>query len=126
MSQPDIEIYLKGPSTDDIKDWLSQQFDALEVRTESPKRQVYLATWQADSFEVMVLPKVQSGYTSIWFDHANLPWADDKACAQQALADLPQDGLSIRCIASGWQEGDAPDQWLQLTPGKEEVINWPG
>ena len=61
MSQPDIEIYLKGPSTEAIKDWLSQQVDALAVRTESPKRQVYQATWQTDTFEVMVLPKVQSG-----------------------------------------------------------------
>lgn len=126
MSQPDIEIYVKGPSAEHIKDWLSQHFDALEVGSESPKRQVYKATWQTESFEVMVLPKVQSGYTSIWFDHANLPWANDKDCAQQALSDFPTEGLSIRCVASGWQEGDAPDQYLQLTPESEEIINWPG
>lgn len=126
MSQPDIEIYLKGPSAEQINNWLSQQFDELEVRSDSPKRQVYQATWGDESFEVMVLIKVQSGYTSIWFDNAKLPWQDDKECAQQALQDLPQEGLSIRCVASGWQEGDAPDQWLQLTPDNEEVINWPG
>ncbi len=126
MCQPDIEIYTKGPTPEQIKDWLSSQLDTLSAHSQSPKRQVYLATWQGEKFEVMVLPKVQSGYTSIWFDHANLPWANDKACAQNALHNLPQEGLSVRCIASGWQEGDAPDQWLQLTPSSEEVINWPG
>ncbi|HCH23777.1 MAG TPA: hypothetical protein DE179_05715 [Oceanospirillaceae bacterium] len=124
MQQPDIEIYVKGPTNEQIKDWLNEQFDGLEERSASPKRQVYNATWQEASFEIMVLSKVQSGYSSIWFDSPSLPWANDKVCAQAALASLPQDNLSVRCVAASWQEGDAPDQWLHLTTAGEELVNW--
>ena len=126
MQQPDIEIYVKGPSNEQIKTWLVEQFDTLEQRSASPKRQVYKATWHDASFEIMVLSKVQSGYSSIWFDSPSLPWTDDKSCAQAALKGLPQNDLSVRCVADSWKEGDEPDRWLHLTPNKEEVINWAG
>ena len=125
MSQPDIEIYVKGPSAEQIQGWLEQQFDCLEIRTQSTRRHACLASWQGKDFEVIVLPKVQSSYTSIWLKHAYLPWPDDKACGQQAMAQLPPAGLSIRCIASGWQEGDAPDQWLHMDGAGEQLIDWP-
>ena len=125
MPQPDIEIYVKGPTAEQIEVWLNTQFDGLTTRSNNPKRQVYEASWQQQTFEIMVLIKVQSGYTSIWFDHPHLPWQNDKACALAALQHLPPQDLSVRCIASGWQEGDAPDQWLQITANHQEHINWP-
>ena len=121
MQQPDIEIYVKGPTNEQIKDWLAEQFDTLEERSSSPKRQVYNATWQEANFEIMVLSKVQSGYSSIWFDSPSLPWADDKACAQQLFADLQH---PARCIKASWQEGDEPDQWLHIDADGEQVVNW--
>jgi len=125
MPQPDIEIYVKGPTTEQIQGWLEQQFTSLEIRSQGAKSQTYVASWQGKDFEVIVLPKVQDDYTSIWLNHAYLPWPDDKACAQQALAQLPPKGLSIRCIASSWQEGDAPDQWLHIDGNVERLMHWP-
>ncbi|MDP6968954.1 MAG: hypothetical protein QGG88_07575 [Gammaproteobacteria bacterium] len=125
MSQPDIEIYVKGPTKEQIQVWLEQQFDSLHISSQGAQRQAYIANWQGKKFEIMVLLKVQNGYTSIWFNHAPLPWPDDKSCAQQALQQLPPAGLSIRCIASSWQEGDAPDQWLHMDGDGERLMQWP-
>ena len=125
MSQPDIEIYVKGPTADQIQGWLGSHFDRLTITSQSKQRCNYIATWQGMDFEVIVLLKVQDGFTSIWFNHGNLPWADDKSCAHQALLELESAHLQIRCVASGWQEGDAPDQWLHLDNDGEQLISWP-
>jgi hypothetical protein len=125
MSQPDIEIYVKGPTADQIQGWLASHFEPLTITSQSKQRCNFLATWQGIDFEVIVLLKVQDGFTSIWFNHGNLPWADDKSCAQQALLEIESADLQIRCVASGWQEGDAPDQWLHLDKDGERLIFWP-
>lgn len=125
MSQPDIEIYVKGPTVEQIQEWLVSRFDSLTVTSQGKQRCHFLASWQGMEFEVIVLLRVQDGFTSIWFNHSQLPWSDDKSCAQQALLEIESAALQIRCVASGWQEGDAPDQWLHLDKDGEQLISWP-
>ena len=121
MQQPDIEIYVNGASSEDLKAWLESQFPNLEVIANSPKRQVYNANWQDQGFNITVLSKVHHGFTSILFDSSSLPWDCDQACAQQAYTALQK---PVRCIKSSWQEGDEPDQWLHIDQDGEQLVSW--
>ncbi|MCO4838098.1 MAG: hypothetical protein KC426_08435 [Oceanospirillaceae bacterium] len=127
MIQSDIEIYVKSVSPDAVKAWLETVTVSLDVQSSNPKRQAYWATFadavqdQQKEFEIIVLNKVQSNFSSIWFNTKNTPWATDKACAQAAFAHF---NSAIRCVVSGWQEGDSPDQWLHIDSEGEEVIDW--
>lgn len=130
MTQTDIEIYIKAATPEAIQEWLSLITLSLDAKSFSPKRQAYWATMQSldetideasKEFEIIVLSSVQNNYSSIWFNSAKTPWANDKACAKQAFDHFKS---AVRCTASGWQEGDQPDQWLHIDDSGEEVIDW--
>ena len=134
MTNTDIEIYIKSVSPEAIKKWLETCTSSLDVQSSNPKRQAYWATFSnADSvgaadvdsqqteFEIIVLNKVQSNFSSIWFNTKSSPWADDKTCALAAFKHFQS---AVRCVASGWQEGDAPDQWLNIDNEGESTIDW--
>ena len=122
-AQNDIEIYVKFASSDAIKAWLATCTHSLDVKSSSPKRQAYWATFNGDDAEseVLVLSNVQGKFSSIWFNSKATPWADDKNCAQAAFEHFQ---APVRCVASGWQEGDAPDQWLNIDEQGESLIDW--
>ena len=73
MMQTDIEIYIKSASPDAIKLWLEICTSRLDVQSSNPKRQAYWATFadannQQAEFEIIVLNKVQSNFSSVWFN----------------------------------------------------------
>jgi len=121
--QTDIEIYIKSVSPEAIKTWLETCTSSLDVKSSSPKRQAYWATFSGSDqeFEIIALNKVESNFSSVWFNTKNTPWANDKSCAQHAFAHFKS---AVRCVASGWQEGDAPDQWLNIDADGETTIDW--
>ena len=126
MMQTDIEIYIKSASPEAIKLWLEICTSRLDVRSSNAKRQAYWATFadannQQAEFEIIVLNKVQSNFSSVWFNTKNTPWANDKACAQEAFEHFQS---TVRCVVSSWQEGDAPDQWLSIDAQGESTIDW--
>jgi hypothetical protein len=132
MMSTDIEIYVKSVSPEAIKAWLETCTSSLEVQSSNPKRQAYWATFAAGTgatepaqqpaeFEIIVLNKVQSNFSSIWFNTKTTPWDSDKACAQEAFKHFQS---NVRCVASSWQEGDAPDQWLHIDNEGESTIDW--
>lgn len=147
MIQTDIEIYIKSVSPDAIKAWLETVTASLDLQSSTPKRQAYWATFtepesepaetnvetnaetnvgadvldQQKDFEIIVLNKVQSNFSSVWFNTKSTPWANDKTCAQAAFEHFRS---AVRCVASSWQEGDAPDQWLHIDAKGEDTIDW--
>ena len=129
MIHTDIEIYIKSVSPEAIKTWLEACTSSLDVQSSTPKRQAYWATFadstaadnQQAEFEIIVLNKVQSNFSSVWFNTKSTPWANDKACAQEAFEHFQS---TVRCVASSWQEGDAPDQWLSIDTEGENTIDW--
>lgn len=123
ITQSDIEIYVKSASPDAIKAWLESCTSSLQVKSFSPKRQSYWATFTdtTQEFEILVLNKVDANFSSVWFNTKSTPWANDKACAQQAFEHFQS---TVRCVASSWQEGDAPDQWLNIDVEGENTIDW--
>jgi hypothetical protein len=72
-------------------------------------------------FEVIVLNKVESNFISVWFNTHKTPWADGKACALDAFTHFQS---NVCCVASSWQEGDAPDQLLNIGVQGENTIDW--
>lgn len=130
QTQTDIEIYIKSASPEAIKTWLEACTSSLEVKSSSPQRQTYWATFtgarndtanKQQAFEIIVLSKVEGHFSSIWFNTTNTPWTNDRACAQDAFNHFQS---TIRCVASSWQEGDAPDQWLNIDAQGETTIDW--
>jgi len=128
-SQTDIEIYVQAAKPEAIRAWLATCATSLDVKSSSPKRQAYWASFtsqgndgaDAKEFEILVLSNVQGNFSSIWFNSPSTPWDSDKACALQAFEHFQS---AVRCVASGWQEGDAPDQWLNIDAQGESLINW--
>lgn len=122
MSQTDIEIYVQAAKPEAIRAWLATCTTSLDAKSKSPKRQAYWASFaDTKEFEILVLSNVQGNFSSIWFNSPSTPWDSDKSCALQAFAHFQS---AVRCVASGWQEGDAPDQWLNIDTQGESLINW--
>lgn len=119
--QNDIEIYIKKRATGPILDWLTGTFGHTPDIVSTPSKG---ATKLRITTERGVLPVmlVQQGqWTSVWFNSAHTPWASDLACAQSA-AEVMQ--TTVRCSDGGWQEGDDPDQFLEVTDGTVGTVIW--
>lgn len=126
MTQTDIEIYIQATNGAAIKAWLTTCTSSLEEKSSNPKRQSYWATFGQSGqpeceFEIIVLSKIKGHFSSVWFNTISTPWASDKACAQDAFIHFQS---SVRCVVAGWQEGDAPDQWLNIDAQGESIIDW--
>ncbi|MEH6648574.1 MAG: hypothetical protein V7707_00955 [Motiliproteus sp.] len=120
---PDIEIYVNKCSLKQVEDWLESVFEQLEANGKKGNSYRFSATYDSNAIPITVIEKAAPGYTSIWFDSTDTPWARDLDCARQAQ---PQLDTEIRCIASGWKEGDEPDEWWSVTGSGEQKIQWNG
>ncbi|WP_246480667.1 hypothetical protein [Motiliproteus sediminis] len=118
---PDIEIYIFAAKASDVEAWLQQQFEQLEQSHQQGGRTDYRATTNGITIPVMVIEKAAGKFTSVWFDSAVTPWSRDLDCARAAAAAFHRE---VRCIASGWQEGDDPDEWWSITTAEEKIISW--
>ncbi|MGB0466655.1 MAG: hypothetical protein ACPGF7_03870 [Pontibacterium sp.] len=119
---PDIEIYIKNRSLTDIETWLNQCFESLETALSQGTIHEYSAMLNGVKIPVMVHEKVVGkAWTSIWFKSDQTPWAIDLDCAIAAAKDME---TQARCIASGWSDGDEPDEWWKVEKGQQETILW--
>ena len=118
----DLEIYVEGEPLEAIKQWLSSSFPNGETKRESKKGFRFEGRHQGDSTPITVVKNAgQTGFTSVWVQTKNTPWANDIEMARSACESLK---LPIRCIESAWQKGDDPDQWYEITPQGERKITW--
>lgn len=120
--QNDIEIYLYKTSATAIADWLHGDLgDALSPwpagSSRSPIRSQ--VTYQGRTIPVMLIR--QGDWTSVWFNSAHTPWPDDLTCARAAVDAL---GTTARCTDGGWQDGDDPDQFLEVTTNGTRTVIW--
>lgn len=124
MSSPDIEIYLRDTPADTIISWLKERFPQSDEPAKSTaKRQWQITLLHGDhSLPVLIIENANPGFTSLWIDSGNTPWADDIACAREAHAAL---GKEIRATPGSWQEGDDPDLWWHINASGEGLIQWP-
>jgi len=119
---PDIEIYIKNRPLEAILEWLSQRADALESRRSSGSTHSLTAIFDQQRVPVMIHEKaVGKAWVSVWFRSDATPWARDLDCAREAATALD---TQVRCILSGWQDGDEPDEWWKVEGGDTEKILW--
>lgn len=122
---PDIEIYIKDRSVAQISDWLETICDSLESEFQQGQVHHYIGAINGTKIPVMIHEKVSGkAWTSVWFNSDQTPWLKDLDCARQAATTL---NTQIRCIASGWNTGDEPDEWWKVdTDGQAEKCLWRG
>lgn len=119
---PDIEIYVKDRPVDAIKSWLASHGENLtEVSTKGLIHELEI-TFPQGLVEVMIHEKVAGkAWISVWFKTNLTPWETDLDCASTASSDMD---TQVRCIASGWDDGDDPDEFWKVQNGEQEKIRW--
>ncbi|MDP2228541.1 MAG: hypothetical protein Q8J78_13815 [Moraxellaceae bacterium] len=126
MPSPDIEIYLHAVPADAIRDWLTLRFPAeaaLPWRPAGKRQWRSKVMHEGQTLPVLVIEEASAGFTSVWFDSAHSPWADDHACAREAFAHFQ---TPVRATPGSWQEGDDPDLWWEISASGERELSWPG
>lgn len=121
---PDIEIYAKDISFQQIDEWLKLHFNDVERQQTVTKKSEARSHWLVDGSEVIVFGNAIGSFSSIWFKQNNSPWDDDLSCARDASKFF---NSQVRCSNSGWEEGQGPDaQWWRVTQEEGEMlIEWP-
>ena len=119
---PDIEIYIKGRTLEPILAWLEQRCEALEEVQSSGNTHHLMCTMNGQRVPLMIHERaLGKAWTSLWFRSDATPWVRDLDCAEEASAALD---TQVRCIVSGWQDGDDPDEWWRIEAGETEKITW--
>lgn len=116
---PDIEIYLKNVTPEQVEHWLQQR--AEQFQKTGPQQ--YQVTFTDTPVAVALYDKVAGkAWSSLWFKSAATPWATDLDCAREASQAL---GTQVRCSTGGWQEAEQPEPWWKVEQGEETLIDWP-
>ncbi len=119
---PDIEIYIKNSTPEAITEWLQLKADAISTVAGKGPTHALTLDFAGQQVPVMLTEKVAGkAWTSVWFKQNATPWATDLDCARSAAENLK---TQVRCIASGWTEGDDPDEYWKVENGSEEKIQW--
>ncbi|MFT5594940.1 MAG: hypothetical protein ACI8SR_003343 [Oceanicoccus sp.] len=124
MRYPDIEIYVKDVTFQQIEEWLNLHFKNVERKHIETKKSEARSHWLVDGSEVIAFGNAIAKYSSIWFKQNNSPWDTDLDCAHTACKQL---ATQIRCSNSSWEEGQGPEsQWWRIVDGEEDMlIEWP-
>ncbi|MGY8872071.1 MAG: hypothetical protein ACKVJE_16655 [Pseudomonadales bacterium] len=123
---PDIEIYIKNRSISSIQGWLSTLGDDSEISVSEDAAEKHTHEF-AVTIAGTVIPvfiherAAGKAWISVWSQSDKTPWVKDLDCARVASAALE---TQVRCIASGWQNGDDPDEWWKVEDTIEELIQW--
>ncbi len=119
---PDIEIYIKNRSLEQILAWLRERCDSLEAQHSSGGTHAFKAVLDGVKVPVMIHEKaVGKAWISVWFRSDATPWVRDLDCAEEVAKSLD---TQVRCIVSGWQDGDEPDEWWKIEGSEVEKIHW--
>lgn len=119
---PDIEIYVKNCSLEQLEHWLRDRCSVLEKQFSQGQIHEYRSTIDDATVPVMIHEKVVGkAWTSVWFKSADTPWPQDIDCALEASRALD---TQIRCIVGGWSNGQDPDEWWRVENGQQEKIQW--
>ena len=124
MRYPDIEIYVKDVTFQQIEEWLNLHFKNVERKHIETKKSEARSHWLVDDSEVIAFGNAIAKYSSIWFKQNNSPWDTDLDCAHAASKKL---ATQVRCSNSSWEEGQGPEsQWWRVVDGEEDMlIEWP-
>lgn len=118
--QPDIEIYIKDRTAEEVHRWLQGVFGHCSDWVAKGR----LLRCECDGMAVTWYAKAADSWNSLLFDSPHTPWADDLACALAANAALVSE---VRCAPGGWSEEQGEedaDRWVRVVDGKAQEFIW--
>lgn len=119
----DLEVYIKGATIEACLQWLLAESPSLTVTRQNKRHcQFTLESDNGTSAGMIYVNAGNTGFTSVWLKHRIKLWADDVSMGRAAHAAL---GLTVRCVESAWQQGDDPDQYLEIAADGEKLVTWP-
>ncbi|SEG85919.1 hypothetical protein [Marinobacterium lutimaris] len=119
---PDIEVYIKNRPLEVILDWLGERCERVQTINSVGGTHALEIVIDSNTVPVMIHEKaVGKAWISVWFRSEDTPWVRDLDCAHEIAKALD---TQVRCIASGWSEGDDPDEWWRVENGDAEKIQW--
>lgn len=119
--QSDIEIYVADLLIESLETWLVTLFNPITEENCSGRAIKYRTSYQGEEFAIVIVNNAAHNFSSVWFNSPNLPWTTDIECAKCAYKYFKTE---IRCVESGWQEGQDPDQWYSISAKGERMIVW--
>lgn len=118
---PDIEIYIKSRTLEEIEAWLAS-LGTLQKTSNKGLTHDYELALDGQNVPIMLHEKVAGkAWLSLWFKENLTPWDQDLDCARTASQAM---NTQIRCVASGWSDGDEPDEYWKIENGNEEKMIW--
>jgi hypothetical protein len=126
---PDLEIYIKNRTEDEILTWLENCTDQLAIVKNFDNCRELEAYFGKAKINCALQLKVSGKmWSSLWFKVNETPWNTDLECAIQAASEM---NTQIRCIKAGWSDTDEDaendeDQWWRIEDGEKTLISWKG
>lgn len=120
MRQPDIEIYLKDASHEQVAQWLEQRLGSLSPWQDKGQG----LSSQAGGIPIDWFARAVGKWHSLYLGSDRTPWEDDLACARDAALAL---AIEVRCSPGSWQEEQGEedaDRWLSVTADQCSEIVW--
>lgn len=124
QNQPDIEIYVKDTTVDEVCEWLAGRLGKLLTEPSRGPMKRFRAERDGDIIPVRIMPgAVGKAWTCVWLDSPDTPWADDLACGRDCFAVL---GKEVRASAGSCDEkhGDDPDAFIRISAEGEKPMSW--
>lgn len=119
---PDIEIYVKNRSLEQLEHWLRHRCSWLDRSFSQGQVHEYGCILDGAVIPVLVHEHVVGKlWTSIWFKSDGTPWRRDLDCALEAADAL---GTQIRCQTSSRIGGLGNEQWWSVEAGRRERVQW--
>ncbi|OUS26229.1 hypothetical protein A9R01_15045 ['Osedax' symbiont bacterium Rs2_46_30_T18] len=128
LRHPDLEIYIKSRSSEQVIQWLEQVCDSVQVLTQTATS-CELELEFCDQYTSASLQQKVSGkaWSSLWFKSNPTPWDTDLDCALLASEQM---ATQIRCIKAGWEDNQENDesgeQWWRVEDNEKQLIDWKG
>ena len=122
MSFPDIEIYIKNLSVNEISIWLDKLFGESPTSRLGSTTLVQLRNCESE-MECRILENAaEPEFTSIYFSPNKTKWQTDLECARDAFSHFQ---LEVRCSASGWSENSQEgEDWFKINSEGTHRIKW--
>ncbi len=124
ICQPDIEVYVKDITIEEILSWLDTVFSNVIRPGALDKPSINLSCQTATDMIPLTVFVGAAGklYTSLWFQSDKTPWATDLDCATQIASATDKE---VRCSTGGWKESsDTENQWWKVTKDGKTVVSW--
>jgi hypothetical protein len=125
---PDLEIYIKNTTIQQILNWLELHCQTVNTQFKSDNHIELQLQFGNKLIEASLQQKVSGkAWSSLWLKTNATLWDTDLDCALVAAAQMQ---TQIRCIEASWSDDQSKDlegdHWWKIEDGQQELISWKG